>query len=481
MSGSISIFSVQVPEVSQNKDRIFKLFVLSILIAVPKLYSMGGYNKMPLYSGITLLILVAINRLSPARLNKWLIKTSLIALAFVFLNRFSTDSIFLLIWVFIICFILLRPKSNFRLIKIIGANLVIFVTLFSLIELPFRLSESVEGNPNIQLGVRFDSKEFIQLRTKDYFIRAELASRNSKTKMGPNQEYYFVSKNLVDLFGQSVVLRDFDGSYIKIKNGRRVTIGNTDRRQNRVFVLGGSTIFCAEVPDSMTIPSELQKAVLGAGFLVDVVNYGIPGIRIESQLETLKTIPDLGPSDIVLFYDGVNDLNTVFRKGLESKNAILPGEQLTKFAGFFDKKSLLAKTLISGFLDSRGVDKIFLSTEAEKQVADIWLSYDLVARDYVKSKGAKFVHILQPNWVTFKGGVDATKSNKRWSDMKIIQNYFEKIATPDNKIENFTKGLDGLDATPYIDWAHLDEIGNQKIAEEMFKVLKPLLEAQKNS
>ena len=158
---------------------------------------------------------------------------------------------------------------------------------------------------------------------------------------------------------------------------------------------------------------------------------------------------------------------------------ILSGEQLTKFAEFFDKKSLLAKTLISGFLDSRGVDKTFLGTEAEKQVADIWLSYDLVARDYVKSKGAKFVHILQPNWVTFKGGKDATKNNKRWSDMKIIQNYFEKIATPVNKIENFTKALDDLETTPFIDWAHLDEIGNKKIAEEMFAVLKPLLEAQK--
>ena len=28
-------------------------------------------------------------------------------------------------------------------------------------------------------------------------------------------------------------------------------------------------------------------------------------------------------------------------------------------------------------------------------------------------------------------------------------------------------------------WSHLDEIGNEKIAEEMFAVLKPLLEAQK--
>ena len=59
--------------------------------------------------------------------------------------------------------------------------------------------------------------------------------------------------------------------------------------------------------------------------------------------------------------------------------------------------------------------------------------------------------------------------------MKTIQNYFEKYATPEMKIEDFTKVLDGLSTTPYIDWAHLDEIGNKKIAEEMFAVLEPLL------
>ena len=470
---------MQVSELSQNKVTIFKFFVLSILVAIPELYSRGGYNKMPLHMGLALFILVAINRLAPTRFNNWLFNMSIVAPCFIFLNGLTAGSVFLFLWIFVIFFALLRPKQNFKLTKTCAVNLVIFVTLFSLAELPFRLQESNEGNPNLQLGVRFEKRDFIDLRTKKYFRQAELSSENSETKMGPNEEYYFVHKNLIDAAGSSIVLKDFDGLYIKIKNGRRVTLNSTESRLNRVFVFGGSTIFCAEVPDSMTIPSELQKMVLDAGFTVDVFNFGIPGIRIKNQLETLKTIDDLGSNDIVLFYDGVNDLNTVFRKGLESKSTILAGEQVTKFVGFFDTKSLLAKTLISGFLDSRGVDKMFLSTKAEKQVADIWLSYDLVARDYAKSKGAVFIHILQPNWVTFKGGADATKDNKRWSDMKILQNYFEKSATPVNKIENFSKVLDDLDTTPFIDWAHLDEIGNKKIAEEMFAVLKPLLEAQK--
>ena len=63
--------------------------------------------------------------------------------------------------------------------------------------------------------------------------------------------------------------------------------------------------------------------------------------------------------------------------------------------------------------------------------------------------------------------------------MQSIQNDLVSYATPDMKIENFTKVLDGLDTTPFFDWAHLDEVGNEKVAEEMFAALKPLLDAKK--
>jgi hypothetical protein len=62
--------------------------------------------------------------------------------------------------------------------------------------------------------------------------------------------------------------------------------------------------------------------------------------------------------------------------------------------------------------------------------------------------------------------------------MQTIQQYFAGY-TSSNQIISFASALDSLDETPYVDWSHLDEIGNEKIAEEMFAVLKPLLEAQK--
>ena len=60
-------------------------------------------------------------------------------------------------------------------------------------------------------------------------------------------------------------------------------------------------------------------------------------------------------------------------------------------------------------------------------------------------------------------------------DMKAIESDLVSYAAETNKIKDSTKILDELNTTPFFDWAHLDEMGNKKVAEEMFKILKPLI------
>ena len=82
----------------------------------------------------------------------------------------------------------------------------------------------------------------------------------------------------------------------------------------------------------MTSPSQFQKLILENGFDFDVLNYGIPGLRIENQFNILKTVTDLGPGDIVVFYDGVNDLIRVFEEGLNRRKNQAPWRQLNDFS-----------------------------------------------------------------------------------------------------------------------------------------------------
>ena len=95
--------------------------------------------------------------------------------------------------------------------------------------------------------------------------------------------------------------------------------------------------------------------------------------------------------------------------------------------------------------------------------------------NWFKKKGAEFVHILQPNWLTYENLSDKKSEDKRFSDMRVIQEIFKSNASQESRIVDFTDRLNSLNDTPFLDWAHLDEIGNEKIAEEMFAVLKPIL------
>ena len=340
--------------------------------------------------------------------------------------------------------------------------------LFSVIEVTLRVTENTEI-------VQKSNPEFVKWQTKRYYQDANSLSK-ANNSYSPLDEYNFANGELIKSSGDLITIGDFDGSYIKIKDGRRVTVGSNGLRQRRVLVFGGSTVFCAEVPDLLTSSSQLQQLILKNNFDFDVLNYGIPGLRIENQFNILKNVPDLGPGDIVVFYDGVNDLIRVFEEGLDRHKNQAPWRQLNSFSFAVEKRSSLFKHLsISGYVDNIGVANEYLDSDARQYISDNWLKYEELARELVQKTGADFVHILQPNWLTYKKLSEGKSEDRRFSDMRVIQEIFKNNATQKSGIIDFTDRLDSLTDTPFLDWVHLDEVGDKKIAEEMFTVLKPLL------
>jgi len=362
-----------------------------------QIYATEGYKDFPMYFVGGLIVLAVAHLLTHNKRSGWLIDCAVLSVFFVAFGNFGFNSLLWVLWITLIGFLFLRSKPDLKILKVVATNMIVLATLFTLVELGFRLSENPDEHSNLNLGLVVDDQYFIKLSEKDYYKDALELSRSSSSMMSPNAEYLFVVNERIMSSGDFVFLNDFSGSYINIRNGRRVTLGSTGGRQKRVLVFGGSTIFSAEVPDSMTIPSQLQEIFLNNNVDLDVLNLGIPGIRIENQLRILETIGDLGSEDIVVFYDGINDLNTIFRLGLESNQLFIPLGVTKKLIGWFQENSLLSGILISGFIDSKGLDKEFLDSEAETKVADLWIKNDKAARSYVESKGAKFVHILQPN------------------------------------------------------------------------------------
>ena len=429
---------------------------------------------MSMYSGLSFLILVALSKVSHRKLSPWYAKAFVVSLCLLPMTNFEPSAMFWIGWIFLISFAVLHQQSKFKRLRIFGTNLIIFAMLFSVIEVTLRVTENTEI-------VQKSNPEFVKWQTKRYYQDANSLSK-ANNSYSPLDEYNFANGELIKSSGDLITIGDFDGSYIKIKDGRRVTVGSNGLRQRRVLVFGGSTVFCAEVPDLLTSSSQLQQLILKNNFDFDVLNYGIPGLRIENQFNILKNVPDLGPGDIVVFYDGVNDLIRVFEEGLDRHKNQAPWRQLNSFSFAVEKRSSLFKHLsISGYVDNIGVANEYLDSDARQYISDNWLKYEELARELVQKTGADFVHILQPNWLTYKKLSEGKSEDRRFSDMRVIQEIFKNNATQKSGIIDFTDRLDSLTDTPFLDWVHLDEVGDKKIAEEMFTVLKPLLEAQKNS
>ena len=79
----------------------------------------------------------------------------------------------------------------------------------------------------------------------------------------------------------------------------------------RIFMVGGSTMLSAEVSDDSTIPSMMQKMfdIQNLDREIEVINAGISGGNSISELELIKSKLVNYEPDLVIMYDGWNDLS----------------------------------------------------------------------------------------------------------------------------------------------------------------------------
>jgi hypothetical protein len=131
--------------------------------------------------------------------------------------------------------------------------------------------------------------------------------------------------------------------------------------------------------------------------------------RSAQQNEYLKTII-LNKGDIVIYYDGVNDI----LQGLFFGNAdgTIIGEQkiiseqknnekkLNKFLLSSNIFKLLQSLIANSYTPEHLIKNSQKLTEAREQVSAQYIKKITEARDYTEKNGARFMHFLQPNLFT---------------------------------------------------------------------------------
>lgn len=290
--------------------------------------------------------------------------------------------------------------------------------------------------------------------------------------------------------GTSLVIpNDFTGEWFTIKNGQRATTGQPATFKHTVHLFGGSTVYNSEVPDNLTIASQLQTMLNEKSpNTYKVENWGASSVKASQQLERLRTI-NVQPGDVVIFYDGVNDaVQGVYAASPEGFMVKSNREKLAALGWFAyvvraqlwlrDHSAFAAAILpapdAAAPAHTADPDKLeLLANETATRYAETIRS----ANSYAQEKGATFIQILQPNLLT-KSRFTPYEQSLLAQPMLVAPGSQQAIPVAYAAMASATTALraDGtvttfdwstiLDGLPdsYLDFCHTNHVANTHIA-----------------
>jgi lysophospholipase L1-like esterase len=331
------------------------------------------------------------------------------------------------------------------------------------------------------LGVHYDS---IDAQKRELDIEASITHPNA------DSETIEFTKELVNF-------RDYkykafigwkgpllDGEFIATDDhGRRYSPQSAAIDTTRVIHLyGGSTMWGYGVGNAHTIPSFLSR-----NYNITTINYGEQAYNSRQELNLLiENLDSIKPSDVVVFYDGVNDVyhnckstNSVnghareyaFKSKLETDfedgglvQKTVYGSSLYRLIGSVLGHEMIQSTNGPVVISS---NKCVQSDIASK-VADFTVNSWKVMSAIVKEKGAIPLCILQPNPYTLKS--DAFARYTPYENQ--IKSVYPLIRNRAEGLDCFVDYSEKLKSDYYTDsCCHLNKDGNRIIADAIWKDL----------
>jgi lysophospholipase L1-like esterase len=266
-----------------------------------------------------------------------------------------------------------------------------------------------------------------------------------------------------------IVPQNYRGDFINVINHRRNTVGQPEGFRNTIYLFGGSTIFNIAVPDQYTVASQLQQ-LINQSFpdLYRVENLGVIGVTTDQQLFRLKSL-ELQPGDVVIFYDGFNDILDNMDRDIGPLIHVLMKFQ---FFNVFIKPvfpQIIAPYHIS--------DPNDLTTTFETNL--------LAAQLVTEKQDGYFVHFLQPSLFLVDHPSEHEKElletinrfSPGWAQgfidgypllAEVNQSFRETDSAFYDLREIFCHEYQQDDQEIFLDDIHVNHIGNQWIAEAIF-------------
>lgn len=297
---------------------------------------------------------------------------------------------------------------------------------------------------------------------------------------------------------------------ITSKDGKRFTVGQPASARNSIHVFGGSTVWGTGSVDRDTIPSNLQRLV-NAYRPGDykVINHGFTTLVAIQQYQKLQTI-DLKRGDIVIFYDGGNDVTQRAIYG-RPEGTVIGYNQSNKIGILFsDVRKYLSDNSKLYVAISRVKSRIFkeeqglnvandscLPSHLDDAMAkgtshEVWNSYFknlALAKRYTENRNASFYHFLQPlafNYSEVNGGDSAyyqliSEGNQCFMDKlsiayeDLLSQYLARIQLVNGKSLSAVLMPEDPSLIPihyFIDWIHVTGNANKIIGDSIWRQLQ---------
>lgn len=274
------------------------------------------------------------------------------------------------------------------------------------------------------------------------------------------------------------------------KNGlRRTYKPDGPAPEKTIAFFGGSTTWGTGADDLTTIPSYFAKKMP----TFEAINFGETGYIAHQSLNLfMKRYFEGFRPDVVVFYDGVNDVWNKCRTELDhyahSRERAM--RVTLKEGGATNPDSFLFTVLpiqnlvgkVLRVLDSRSKkteDRYDCHKDPKKAelIARVLVSDWMIVKSLVESYGGTFIGILQPHAFVSKTKLDHLnlKEPLGWQYDAVYPRVIKLIETEFAEFQpNFVDLREALDKPDYfyIDWCHLSPNGNEIIAGRIADIVR---------
>ena len=302
-------------------------------------------------------------------------------------------------------------------------------------------------------------------------------------------------------------LKDFHGRYVNVnvdgirRTWRQPDLNGLDSRKRRIFMFGGSTMFGNGARDEYTIPSLVARHLATDSHLdVEVTNFGVPAfVNTQEFILLFEQMRKGNKPDLVDFYDGANDVFSAFQNrvagvtldetareqefGVFNNSDAWPLYSLTlKTALQHSALGSLAKRVVQRMrpdsyqiVDGRLVRSASLSESADEglaaETAKFYMANVMTIQQIGQQSGFKSLFYLQPE-VYFKNHLTPFE-RKRQLPFANVDRFFrlanQAVIAEDTggRVHDLSKVFADLSGEYFLDFCHLNEAGNEMVAEAM--------------